>query len=155
MVVKGKIDMSRWETNWEKFAGRWRGVINDSVLVITRKTLERKARYERAKIFAYVLSGATGLWLLYRGWANYETLATQGFNLEIAAVALIVVSAASLGLMLVNVYKGPYHKIKDLLMKRVEAQFCNCYYAYWGLACEHKEKFLKDVKETFDLNLYY
>jgi len=147
--------MSRFESNWEDFCKRWRGEINNSVLVITKKTLERKERYERAKSFSYVTCAFIGLWSLYKGWVNYQSLVYEGFNLEIVMAALIIVSVAALCLMLINIYKGPYYKIRELLRQRVDAQFCNCYYTYWGVSCDHKENFLKDIKETFDLNLYY
>ncbi|NLP36175.1 MAG: hypothetical protein GX357_00790 [Firmicutes bacterium] len=147
--------MSRFESNWEDFYKRWRGEINNSVLVITKKTLERRKRYERSKIFAYSISAAPGLWLVNRVLVNYQNLIYRVFDLEVMTATVIVVFAASLGLMITNAYKGPYYKIKDLLIKRIDAQFCNCYYTYWGVSCDHKENFLKEMKETFDLNLYY
>lgn len=148
--------MSKFDVQWASFESRWRGEINNSTLVITKKTLDRKNRYDLVNKGSYCIYIILGLWFLFELRVNFTNI-DDGFNLSIVIPFVILIATVSAFQMLVNIYKAPYYKIKDLLMKRTEAELCNCVASYWGYSCskEHKETFLKDVKDTFDLNLYY
>ncbi|NLM46656.1 MAG: hypothetical protein GX200_07640 [Firmicutes bacterium] len=147
--------MGKGNADWASFAARWQGKINDSALVITKKTLERKKRYEYINTASYVVYVVLSLWFLLAAKTTLAKGSAGSFNTEIVLPFIVLVTSAAMLQLVVNIYKAPYQKIKDLLRERIDAQFCNCYYDFWGAACSHKEEFLKDVKETFDLNLYY
>ena len=149
--------MSRFEDQWSTFELRWRGEINHSALVIAKKTLERKYRYDfinRASYGAYTL---IGLWFLFELRKNLPSALYGGFSVDIMMPFVVFLAAVSIFQMLVNVYKSPYQKIKALLKEKTKEEFCDCVSSYWGYSCSknHKENFMKDVKETFNLNLYY
>ncbi|HHX73939.1 MAG TPA: hypothetical protein GX699_03445 [Firmicutes bacterium] len=146
--------MGKGNAKWASFAARWQGKINDSALIITKKTVDRKKRYDYINIASYCVYAVLGLWFLLTAKTNLTHM-SGGFSMEIVIPFVLLLTTAAILQLVVNAYKAPYQKIKDLLRERIDAQFCNCYYDFWGAACSHKEDFIKDVKETFDLNLYY
>lgn len=149
--------MSKFNVRWTSFEARWRGEINHSSLVITKKTLDRKNRYYFINTVTYGVYIIMGVWFLLEIKKSLPSVSSSSFNVSIVVPFVVFLAAVSILQMLVNIYRAPYYKIKALLINRTETEFCDCVSSYWGTSCSknHKENFMKDVKDTFNLNLYY
>ncbi|MCR3922796.1 MAG: hypothetical protein NUK65_09830, partial [Firmicutes bacterium] len=101
--------MYRSNAKWATFEARWRGEINHSSLVITKKTLNRKNRYELINWASYGVYIIMAIWFLLELRENLSNVASNGFNVGIVVPFIILLAVVSISQLLVNIYRAPYY----------------------------------------------
>ena len=139
--------------SYKTFEAQWKGVINKSTLRITYHLCEllSKQELQNKKMF-YVWWGMILALVFFSIRNGLDIRSWIDTKIDIVFLGIIVsgfyilVSWLKQGQKL----KNDIDRIKELLSKRIDADFCSC-----NTSCNHKEEYLSDMEEICKINLYY
>ncbi|NLX88573.1 MAG: hypothetical protein GXZ09_04090 [Syntrophomonadaceae bacterium] len=133
----------------DRLKADWKGIINDSTIMIARQLIKSKddqlQRNARTMIYGTISVGLGLTFLLINGldirlWAD-----------RLSDILILIACAVTTALYLMAARSSSeFGRLKDLLMKRIDARFCSC-----EDPCNHREKFLAYMYEVYKINLYY
>jgi predicted membrane channel-forming protein YqfA (hemolysin III family) len=142
-----------YSERYRTFEDIWRGKINESILTITRRLTELMDKQEaQNKRLLYVALGSVGILAIFsiinsfdiRSWIDTQIDTVLIIAMTIGAIAFVSLSKRE------QSCKNSIKEIRDLLIKRINADFCLC-----NKPCNHKEEFLAEMLKICKINLYY
>lgn len=135
---------------------KWKGVINKSILVVAEQAQHWKQEKELVStkvIYSVIALGLfVTLFFTINGMNGINILRWFSTNINISLIIGGVLSFLVFThfLKMKTIAELNHKKFKELLVKRIDAEFCNC-----GRPCNHKEEFMDFMNDNYKINLYY